>query len=171
MNIVILALLTFVAPSIPSAKEEAVALCGPEEPGEKLIFSGRVLDYQGKPLAKAAVVAHHADREGLYVPKDSPTRVPRLKGVAITDEQGRFRFTSVRPGAYPDGKEPAHIHLSVVAPVHHVRFVAYWFEGDPLLSEQRRQAAARNSEIVIVKLTKNAEGVWTFNHDIRLEDN
>src|SRR5262245_38948174 len=56
-----------------------VALCAPDEPGVKVAFWGRVLDYQGRPLAKAAVVAYQADRAGLYNPPGSPTRVPRIR--------------------------------------------------------------------------------------------
>ena len=36
--------------------------------------------------------AYHTDRSGLYNPPDSATRVPRLRGVAVTDEEGRFGF-------------------------------------------------------------------------------
>ena len=148
-----------------------VVLCGADEPGERLIISGRVLDYQGRPLSKAAVVGYHADRNGLYNPPNSPTRVPRLRGVAITGEDGGFRFVTVRPGPYPNGSEPAHVHLEVKAPAHHLRFVTYWFEGDPLITAERRKKLATDPELVLVKLSRDAEGVWSFAHDIRLEGN
>lgn len=149
----------------------SVALCGPQEPGERLTFLGRVLDYQGRPLATAAVMAYHADHQGLYNPKDSKTRVPRIRGVAVTDAEGRFRFSTVRPGTYPDGSEPAHIHVGVMAPAHHVLDLAYWFEGDPLITEERRREASKGPGTVIVKLERQQNGSWSFHHDIRLEGN
>jgi protocatechuate 3,4-dioxygenase, beta subunit len=165
-------------PSPPRASEAqesaagtiTVALCGPDEPGKKLVFSGRVLDYQGRPLAKAAVVAHQADERGLYTPKGATSRVPRLRGVAVTDERGRFRFSTVWPGAYPEGSQPAHIHVGVMAHEHRVRFVTFWFEGDALLTEQRRKDSVKDPEVRIVKPSRERDGVWQFEHDIRLEE-
>ena len=148
-----------------------VRLCGPEEPGERLVFGGRVLDYDGRPLGRAAVVAYHTDSRGLYNPRESRTRVPRLRAVAITGDDGRFRFATVRPGTYADRSEPAHVHVAVLAPAHHPRYVDYWFEGDPLITERRRSESARNPGIAIVRPTKASDGAWTFTHDIRLEGN
>jgi protocatechuate 3,4-dioxygenase beta subunit/uncharacterized protein (DUF433 family) len=156
-------------PPPPEAGASVVTLVGPQEPGDRLTFSGRVLDYQGQPLAKAAVVVYHADRDGLYNPKDANTRVPRLRGVAVTDADGRFRVATVRPGAYPDRSEPAHLHVGVMAPAHHPLDLAYWFEGDPLITEPVRRKAAKDPRTVIVKLTRQPDGAWAFRHDIRLE--
>lgn len=157
-------------PPVHADGEASVILCGPDEPGERLIFGGQVLDYQGRPLAKAAVIAYHTDTYGLYNPRDSDTRVPRIRGVAVTDAEGRFRFSTIRPGAYPNGNEPAHIHLSVTAPAHHVRFVDYWFEGDPLITAGRRASAATNSDLIIVRPGRTPDG-WTFTHNVRLLPN
>jgi protocatechuate 3,4-dioxygenase, beta subunit len=155
----------------PAAASDTVALCAPEEPGEKLAFSGRIHDHQRRPLEKASIVAYHADRQGLYNPPEAKTRVPRLRGVAVTDRRGGFRFATIRPGPYPNGSAPAHIHLEITAPAHRIRYVTYWFEGDPLITDERRAKAARDPEVVIVKLTRGPDGAWTFSHDIRLEAN
>jgi len=148
-----------------------IILSDANEPGDRLVFSGRVLDYRGQPLSKAAVVAYHADHSGLYNPPNSASRTPRLRAVAVTDHNGGFRFSTVRPGAYPDGSEPAHIHLAAVAPAHHLRYVTYWFEGDPLITAEQRRRRATDPELVIVDLNRGADGVWSFTHDIRLEGN
>lgn len=151
-------------------RDITVPLCGPDEPGKKLVFQGRVLDYQGRPLAKAAVMAHQADEQGLYVPKGATSRVPRLRGVAVTGEDGRFRFSTVWPGAYPEGTQPAHIHLAVLGHKHHVRFVTFWFECDPLLTVQRRKDSVKDPEVKIMKPTQDNDGVWKFEYDIHLEE-
>lgn len=151
--------------------QQLIALCGADEQGEKLRFWGRVLDYEGRPLAKASVIAYHTDRSGLYNPPASTTRVPRLRGVAVTDAEGRFGFVTIRPAPYPGGTAPAHIHVAVTAPAHHVRHLEYWFQGDPLITASHRQRAAGDSSTVIVDLVRAADGAWTFGQDIRLEGN
>lgn len=153
-----------------AAGDVTIRLCGPDEPGKKLVFSGRVLDYQGHPLAKAAVAVHHADERGLYVPKGAKSRVPRLRGVAVTGADGRYRFATVWPGAYPDASQPAHVHVGVLAHEHHVRFVTFWFEGDPLLTDKRRKDSVKDPEVRIVKPVQGPDNVWQFEYDIRLEE-
>jgi protocatechuate 3,4-dioxygenase beta subunit len=147
-----------------------VALCGPDEPGKKLVFHGRILDYQGRPLAKSAIIAWGADQRGLYVEKGAKSRVPRLRGTAVTDEGGRYRFSTIWPGAYPDASQPAHIHLGVMAHEHRVRYVTFWFEGDPSLLEKHRKNAVKDPEVRIVKPVQGRDGVWRFEFDIRLEE-
>ncbi len=150
---------------------EWVTIPQPGEPGEALRFWGRVLDMDGRPLSKAAVVAYHTDSTGLYNPRGGGTRVPRLRGVAVTDAEGRFGFVTIRPAAYPDRTQPAHIHLSVTAPAHHVRYLEYWFEGDPLITPGLRAQASRNPSTVIVDLQRDSGGGASFSHEIRLEGN
>jgi protocatechuate 3,4-dioxygenase beta subunit len=152
-------------------RPELTPLCAPDEPGEKLEFWGRVLDYQGRPLAKASVVAYHADRVGLYTAQGATNRVPRLRNVAVTDSAGRFGFVTIRPGAYPDGSQPAHIHLAVTAPAHDVRHLETWFRGDPLITPALAESAQQSASTVIVELARDPDGTWTFQQDIRLEAN
>jgi len=148
-----------------------VVLATREEVGERLTFTGRVLDYQGRPLAGAAVLVYHADASGRYNPPAAGTRIPRLRGVAVTNAEGQFRFWTIRPGAYPDGSEPAHIHLEVAAPAHRHRYLTYWFEGDPLITSPGRPRRIPDAETVIVRLEKRDDGAWTFHRDIQLEGN
>lgn len=149
-----------------------VVLARNDEPGERIEFTGVVLDYDGRPLAKAAVIAYHADARGLYNPPNSPSRVPRLRGVAITDEQGRFVFRSIKPGPYPQGTEPAHIHLVITAPAHHPRYVDIWFEGDPLITPALRNLVPPDgSETILVVPRTSPDGALTFQIETRLIGN
>jgi protocatechuate 3,4-dioxygenase beta subunit len=162
------------APSGPASSNgtvPVVRLCEPSEAGKKLSFGGRVLDMDGRPLAKAAVVAYQTDALGYYNPPGSNTRVPRIRGVAVTAEDGSFRFETIRPGAYPEGGVPSHIHLIVAAPVHRTRYLEYWFEDDPLLTADRRRRVAGNDDFVIVAVRQDAGGAATFRHDIALKGN
>lgn len=173
---VVYALLAFASPlsaqnQEPQQPPTVVRIASSDEPGERLSFSGRVLDYDGNPLEKAAIVAYHADQHGLYNKPDSATRVPRLRGVAVTDAEGRFRFATIKPAPYPNAAEPAHIHLEVNAPAHKLRYVTFWFAGDPLITASRRQALRSDDETVVVKLLEDAEQGFTFSYEIALEGN
>lgn len=150
------------------AGTSVVTICGTEEPGRRLTMTGRVLDYDGRPLSGAAVIAYHTGENGLYNPSSSTTRVPRLRGTAVTANEGTFAFHTIWPGAYPEGGAPAHIHLIVTAPAHDPRFLEVWFEGDPHLTRAHREHAERTGNAIIVRPSKGADGVWAFHQDVRL---
>jgi protocatechuate 3,4-dioxygenase beta subunit len=148
-------------------KEIAVAMCSQDEPGEKLEFYGRVLDEHGNPLPKASVIAYNTDATGLYVPQGSESRTPRINGVAVTNEDGWYRFRTIRPGGYPNSDDPQHIHLHIDAAVHKHTYRTLWFEDDPRLTPAKRRSL--DSETVVVPLRKRDDGVWTTRFDVRLE--
>jgi protocatechuate 3,4-dioxygenase beta subunit len=148
-----------------------VEIADKNEPGERLYFGGRILDYQGQSLSEAAVVAYHADATGVYNPPNAGTRIPRLRAVAVTDEAGLFCFSTILPRAYPNTNEPAHIHLEITAPAHRLRYVTYWFDNDPFITEEQQTRAESNEEIVIVSSSKDENGNWTFFDEIRLAGN
>ncbi|MFT8242951.1 dioxygenase [Roseomonas sp. BN140053] len=69
-------------------------------PGPKLFASCQVLA-GGKPVAGARVDAWHSSPEGVYENQDPNMAPMNLRGQFITDAEGRFRFTSVKPAGYP----------------------------------------------------------------------
>ncbi len=113
--------------------------------GERIIVAGRVLDGDGKPVRKSLVELWQANAAGRYQHKndhhDAPLD-PHFTGAGrtITDEQGHYRFITVRPGAYPwrnhpNAWRPAHIHLSLFGHAFMTRLVTQmYFPGDPLLA-------------------------------------
>ncbi len=154
------------APEQPPFDVAPVAMCETSEPGERIDFFIRVLDENGRPLEKAAIIAYSTDIHGLYVPRGHPNRNPRIRAVGATDENGWCRFTSIKPGAYPSSDVPAHIHLHVDAPVHRLRYLEVWFEGDPKVTPALRRNMS--DETIIVEPERNADGAWTFAHEVRL---
>ena len=155
--------------STPMVQADTTVLAGPDEPGERLEFWGRILDYRGQPLSEAAVIAFHTDVTGLYNPPGGNTRVPRLRAAAVTEENDSFHFSTIRPGPYPGGGNPQHIHLEITAPAHRLRYVTYWFDDDPILTPALRRDL--DGETVIVAVSQDENGTWTFSNDIRLEGN
>jgi protocatechuate 3,4-dioxygenase, beta subunit len=111
--------------------------------GERIIVSGRVLGDDGRPVPNTMIELVQANACGRYAHNydqhDAPLD-PNFTGVgrAVTDDQGRYRFVTVKPGAYPwaNGKNawrPAHIHFSLVGPSFATRFITQmYFPGDPL---------------------------------------
>ena len=112
--------------------------------GQRIIVSGRVLDEQGRPVPYTVVEIWQANAAGRYIHAkdqwDAPLD-PNFTGAGrvITDGEGRYRFVSVRPGAYPWGNHynawrPAHIHLSLLGPAFATRLVTQmYFPDDPLI--------------------------------------
>lgn len=115
-----------------------------EASGERIIVAGRVLDESGRPLQGALVEVWQANANGRYVHRSDQHAAaldPNFRGAGrtVTDGEGRYRFTTVRPGAYPWGNHhnawrPAHMHFSVFGTAFIQRLVTQmYFPGDPLL--------------------------------------
>lgn len=81
-------------------------------------LSGRVLDPDGRPVSNARVEIWQCDALGFYHHPDdrAGARDPGFQGfgASVTDAEGRYRFRTIRPVAYP-GRTP-HIHFAVFAP-------------------------------------------------------
>ena len=112
--------------------------------GQRIILSGRVLDDARRPVPNTVIEIWQANAAGRYIHSkddwDAPLD-PNFTGAGrvITDDEGRYRFTTIRPGAYPWGNHknawrPAHIHLSLLGPAFATRLVTQmYFPDDPLI--------------------------------------
>jgi protocatechuate 3,4-dioxygenase beta subunit len=117
----------------------------PGEPlGERIIVAGRVLDDGGRPVPNTLVEIWQANAAGRYPHKvdQHPAPLdPNFSGAGriLTDDEGRYRFTTIKPGAYPwqnhpNAWRPAHIHFSLFGACFLSRLVTQmYFPGDPLL--------------------------------------
>jgi len=116
----------------------------PGEPlGERIIVHGRVLDGDGRPVPHTLVEVWQTNAAGRYAhARDQhPAPLdPNFTGVGrcLTDDQGGFRFITVKPGAYPwknhpNAWRPAHIHFSLFGRAFVQRLITQmYFPGDPL---------------------------------------
>jgi protocatechuate 3,4-dioxygenase beta subunit len=112
--------------------------------GERIIVAGRLLDEGGKPIPNALIEVWQANAAGRYIHKgdqhDAPLD-PNFSGTGrvMTDAGGNYRFSSIKPGAYPwrnhaNAWRPAHIHFSLFGLGYLSRLVTQmYFPGDPLL--------------------------------------
>ena len=146
------------------------------EPGEPLVLSGRVVDRAGRPAAGIVVYAYHTDRHGLYrhAPglRGAAARHGALRGWAMTDAAGRYRFETIRPGSYPGRDVPQHIHMHVIEPGRATYYIDdVMFADDPkLTAAQRRLLASGRGDDGIVMPSRTA-GAWHAVRDIALGAN
>jgi protocatechuate 3,4-dioxygenase beta subunit len=113
--------------------------------GERITISGTVRDEHGAPVTGALIEVWQANAAGRYahVSDQHPAPLdPNFSGAgrALTDDEGRFRFITIKPGAYPwrnhpNAWRPAHVHFSVFSDAFAQRLVTQmYFPGDPLLA-------------------------------------
>ncbi len=112
--------------------------------GERIVVSGRVLDENGRPVANSLVEIWQANAAGRYPHKNDNHDAPLDPnfsggGRTLTDDQGRYRFLTIKPGSYPwrnhyNAWRPAHIHFSLFGRAFATRLITQmYFPGDPLL--------------------------------------
>ncbi|NGN65637.1 protocatechuate 3,4-dioxygenase subunit beta [Streptomyces sp. A7024] len=111
--------------------------------GERITVTGRILDREGRPVRDQLVEIWQANASGRYAHQrdQHPAPLdPNFTGVGrcLTDAEGGYRFTTVKPGAYPwrnhvNAWRPAHIHFSLFGSAFTQRLVTQmYFPGDPL---------------------------------------
>ncbi len=119
-------------------------------PGTPLFVQARVLSLAGAPIAGAEVDVWQADDDGLYdVQRPELGDARRARGILHSDDQGRIRFRSITPTAYPgptDGPvgqmlvacgrhpwRPAHVHFKISAAGFEPLTTHIFRAGDPYL--------------------------------------
>ncbi|HVM74230.1 MAG TPA: protocatechuate 3,4-dioxygenase subunit beta [Candidatus Saccharimonadales bacterium] len=119
---------------------------GQGEPlGERIIVSGRVLDEDARPVPNALIEVWQANAAGRYLHKNDQHDAPLDPnftgcGRTLTDNNGKYRFVTIKPGAYPwrnhpNAWRPMHIHFSLFGAGLLTRLVTQmYFPGDPLLA-------------------------------------
>ena len=116
---------------------------GGEPIGERIVVTGRVVDGDGRPVAHQLVEIWQANAAGRYIHQrdQHPAPIdPNFTGTgrALTDADGNYRFTTIKPGPYPwknhhNAWRPAHIHFSLFGTDFTQRMITQmYFPGDPL---------------------------------------
>jgi protocatechuate 3,4-dioxygenase beta subunit len=112
--------------------------------GQRITVSGRVLDEHHRPVPNTVIEIWQANAAGRYIHSkdnwDAPLD-PNFTGAGrvVTDAEGRYKFVTIRPGAYPWGNHvnawrPAHVHLSLLGPAFATRLITQmYFPDDPLI--------------------------------------
>jgi protocatechuate 3,4-dioxygenase, beta subunit len=114
-----------------------------EPQGQRIIVHGRVIEEDGRPVPDTLVEVWQANAGGRYFHRNDtwPSPLdPNFTGLGrtLTNAKGEFRFTTIKPGAYPWGNHPnawrpAHIHFSLFGRAFTQRLVTQmYFPDDPL---------------------------------------
>jgi len=154
--------------------------------GERIIVSGRVLDGGGRPVRRSLVEIWQANAAGRYTHKvdNHPAPLdPNFSGAGrcLTDDEGRYSFVTVKPGAYPwknhhNAWRPAHIHFSLFGPDFRSRLITQMyfpgdplFDQDPILQSVRDEGARRRLVSAFDIETTEPEWALGYRFDIVLE--
>lgn len=152
----------------PASLSAFAAVTTPAEPGEPLELSGVLYEPDGRtPAAGVGFFVYHTDALGYYNAWRDESD-PRLRGWLRTDDHGRYRLRTVRPGPYPGGTVPAHIHATYWS----ARCAEHWiddffFADDPLLSSRLRNSIAAPFSQVVA-LHRDSTGTWKGSRDVKL---
>jgi protocatechuate 3,4-dioxygenase beta subunit len=113
--------------------------------GERIVVTGRVVDEDGRAVPNALVEVWQCNAAGRYFHAldDHPAPLdPNFTGAGrtITDSEGRYRFVTIKPGAYPwrnhpNAWRPAHVHFSLFGSSFRSRLITQmYFPNDPLFA-------------------------------------
>jgi hypothetical protein len=136
------------------ACESSADMVAADEPGERIVVRGIVVDAGGTPIGGARVYAFHTDATGHYSERGLDETNPRLFVHLRTDDAGRFEFKTIRPGHYPRPANPSpregrgaegieqHVHIQFAADGFVAREHRLGFADDPFWARTRQQPPA-----------------------------
>ena len=119
-------------------------LVGPGVTGENVIVEGRIVDADGKPVGDAVVEIWQANAHGRYAHPDDTQDKPLERGFkgfgrVATDEEGLFRFTTIKPGRVPatnGGLQAPHLNVTIfMRGMLKQLFTRIYFPGDAANAE------------------------------------
>lgn len=129
--------------------------------GQVVHIEGRVVDQNGAPVPQATVDVWQANRHGRYHhSRDNQNPAPvdpnlQIRGLMLTDTQGRFSFRTIIPGHYPASPgwtRPAHIHYMVKRLGYRELTTQMYFKGTPFLEEDlilRELTPAERANVIV----------------------
>ena len=134
----------------------------PDEPGQRLFISGRILQNDCEsPISGAMLEVWHPNDAGCYsIVEDCPTGNPtndyyNLRGKMFSDLNGQYNFETILPGYYEP--RPRHIHIKITTPNEEVLVSQLYFEDDPFCESDPWCQDANDR---IISLEENEFGLY-----------
>lgn len=156
----------------PAQMTSASRIASANEPGIAMLIEGRIVEPDGQTPARNVVVhAYHRDNKGFDFGKDDRELTTwRLQGWAVTDDQGRFEFRTIRPAPDHMGRDGSHIHITVESSEYGRQWApTVYFSDDPLVKDKRREQSAEAGEFGWVRDVKMIDEVQHTSVKIRLK--
>lgn len=101
-------------PTLAIASPSRMKIAADNEPGQRMIVTGRVLNADGSPHPGLKLFAYHTDTHGEY--NRDANGVARLHGTLVTASDGSYEIYTIMPGPYPGRNVPAHVHIQLGGP-------------------------------------------------------
>jgi len=154
-----------------SAGSWKATIVSADEPGEPLVVSGTIYAPDGRtPLEGISLFVYQTDATGRYTTSGGDNRNTRIHGSMRTNAEGRYEFRTIRPGSYPESRNPQHIHAYISGPGYPEYWIdEYHFRDDPFVTDEMRGKSAKGNLSSILTLTRGADGVWRGTRDIKIE--
>jgi protocatechuate 3,4-dioxygenase beta subunit len=149
-----------------------IVIAGPNEPGQRLIVTGRVVGADGKPRGGVIIEAHHTDNTGIYLAEGAhgpnPDVAARLWGRLATAADGTYQIDTIRPGGYPGGTAPAHIHMHIRNGRDEHWEILEFADDRALTPSMRAKDSVGGTFATIQPVHRDASGVWHCTRDFHL---
>lgn len=147
-------------------KNWQIKITSENEPGEKLVISGRVFENDGKtPVADAEILVYQTDATGYYREGDK-----RIGGLIFTNPDGRYEYHTIKPAPYPGGTNPAHVHYKITGKNIPEQWFELQFADDKLLSKSVTDREMKKGNFSqIQKTIKDSDGVLKCTMDIKIK--
>jgi protocatechuate 3,4-dioxygenase beta subunit len=145
--------------------------------GIKLEVNGTIYKADGKtPAHNVILYIYHTNEAGIYPTHGNETdwskRHGYIRGWIKTNADGRYRFLTQRPGAYPGRENPEHIHATIkeegITPYY---IDDYLFEDDKILTDEHKRHLTNRGGHGIMKTSTNNNGILVITRDIILGKN
>lgn len=143
--------------------------------GERMTLEGTIYETDDKtPAQNVIVYAYHTNNQGEYEKKGNEqgngVRHGYLRAWAKTNEEGKYKFRTIKPAPYPNHSEPAHIHMTLMREDFDEYWInATWFKGDKIITKEMTDKLNRTGGFSnIIELKKNENGTWVGTRDIIL---
>lgn len=148
--------------------------------GQKILLTGTVYQVDAKtPASNVILYYYQTDVNGIYETNENEERnMPKnkmgqthgyIRGWVKTDNKGNYSIFTIKPGSYPSGDEPSHVHITVKEknmqePYYLDDFV---FDDDSLLTSQRRIRMENRGGSGIIRFVKK-DSLWVGERNIIL---
>lgn len=155
---------------VPDNVTWRTALSVTSDDGEPMVISGTIYSSDGKTFAPNVLVYfYHTDKFGIYGREGQPKH-GRYRGWMLTDEKGRYEFSSIRPASYPNSTISQHVHMTLTGTDFREDWIdSILFDGDPFLTDRERASVGKRGGFQpIVTLIKGPDGISRATRDIQL---
>jgi protocatechuate 3,4-dioxygenase beta subunit len=140
--------------------------------GKIIRVEGSIMDADCKPVRDAVVEVWQANHYGKYNHEFDPngTDDPFFQGwaQAVTNEKGKYSFTTVLPGIY--GRRTRHIHFKVARRGFHELVTQLYFDGEERnKTDALLNALTHEEQMQVIRKLEDATNLPLIRFDIHLD--